>query len=91
MAQWRSSASLSSFNVWTLCATLAHITDQVDAFNDFGPNCDNLERLPGTVALPQSLRGGDYILISGIVAYSKVICTTFNGFGAFSVKQLPTG
>jgi ornithine decarboxylase len=57
------------------------VTDQVDAFKVFGPTCDSLDRLPDMVALPCTIEDGDYILISGMGAYSNVTCTPFNGYG----------
>ena len=61
------------------------ITDQVDAFTVFGPTCDSLDRLPDTVALPRTIQDGDYILISGMGAYSNVTCTPFNGYAWYGV------
>ena len=47
----------------------------------FGPTCDSLDRLPGTVALPADLAEGDYLLFHGLGAYSSAIATPFNGYG----------
>ena len=57
------------------------VTDQVDAFTVFGPTCDSLDRSSDTVALSHTIQDGDYILISGMGAYSNVTGTPFNGYG----------
>ncbi len=49
----------------------------------FGPTCDSLDRLAGTLALPDSLQDEDYILFDGMGAYSSATNTRFNGYGAF--------
>ena len=79
MVEWRDIGPVKRLNI--MRPSGEHITDQVDAFTVFGPTCDSLDRLPGTVALPQSIQDGDYILISGMGAYSNVTCTAFNGYG----------
>ena len=47
----------------------------------FGPTCDSLDRLPGTVDLPDDLAEGDYVLFDGMGAYSLALITRFNGYG----------
>jgi ornithine decarboxylase len=47
----------------------------------FGPTCDSLDRLPETVALPDALQEGDYVLFDGMGAYSMSLATDFNGYG----------
>jgi ornithine decarboxylase len=47
----------------------------------WGPTCDSLDRMPGTVALPESLAEGDYLLFHGLGAYSTATVTRFNGYG----------
>ncbi|RMH48448.1 MAG: type III PLP-dependent enzyme [Alphaproteobacteria bacterium] len=51
----------------------------------FGPTCDSVDRLPGRLALPADIAEGDYLLFSGLGAYSLATATRFNGFGDFSV------
>ena len=58
------------------------ITSPAADFTVFGPTCDSLDRLPGSVRLPRTIQDGDYILISGMGAYSSATCTPFNGYGA---------
>lgn len=79
MAEWRDIGPVK--RLATRNPSGEPVMDQVDAFTVFGPTCDSLDRLPGTVALPKSIQDGDYILISGMGAYSSVTCTAFNGYG----------
>jgi ornithine decarboxylase len=51
----------------------------------WGPTCDSLDRIPGTVALPRSLAEGDYLLLHGFGAYSTATVTRFNGYGGLDV------
>jgi ornithine decarboxylase len=50
----------------------------------WGPTCDSLDRIPGTVALPDSLSEGDYLLLHGFGAYSTATVTRFNGYGGLA-------
>lgn len=54
----------------------------------FGPTCDSVDRLPGEVMLPGDLAEGDYVLISGMGAYSTATNTHFNGFGALAIETV---
>ncbi|MBV0911364.1 type III PLP-dependent enzyme [Anianabacter salinae] len=54
----------------------------------FGPTCDSLDRLPGLVALPETLGEGDYVIFDGIGAYGTAIATRFNGYGDFETATL---
>ena len=47
----------------------------------FGPTCDSLDQLPGTLDLPADLGAGDYVLFHGMGAYGGVTATRFNGYG----------
>lgn len=47
----------------------------------FGPTCDSVDRLPGTLALPDDLAEGDYLVFEGMGAYSRCLSTGFNGYG----------
>jgi ornithine decarboxylase len=51
----------------------------------FGPTCDSLDRLPGTLALPSDLATGDWVLFHGLGAYSTATVTRFNGYGAIEI------
>ncbi len=51
----------------------------------FGPTCDSVDRLPGEVMLPADLAEGDFLLVSGMGAYSTVTNTRFNGFGELGI------
>jgi ornithine decarboxylase len=54
----------------------------------FGPTCDSVDRLPGDVMLPGDLAEGDYVLVSGMGAYSTATNTHFNGFGALAIETV---
>ncbi|MDU8943234.1 type III PLP-dependent enzyme domain-containing protein [Ovoidimarina sediminis] len=49
----------------------------------FGPTCDSLDMIKGTVSLPETIAEEDYILFDGMGAYSTATMTRFNGYGAF--------
>ena len=51
----------------------------------FGPTCDSLDRLPGELALPETLEVGDWVLFHGMGAYSRATVTRFNGYGAIEI------
>jgi len=51
----------------------------------FGPTCDSLDRLPGTLDLPVELASGDWVLFHGMGAYSTATVTRFNGYGAIEI------
>lgn len=51
----------------------------------FGPTCDSVDRLPGELALPETLAEGDYIVFHGMGAYSSATNTRFNGFGQMEI------
>jgi ornithine decarboxylase len=54
----------------------------------FGPTCDSVDRLPGTLLLPGDIDEGDYLLFFGTGAYSTVTNTRFNGFGELSIATV---
>ncbi|MCW3783322.1 type III PLP-dependent enzyme [Defluviimonas salinarum] len=54
----------------------------------FGPTCDSVDRLPGEVALPEDVEEGDYLVFSGMGAYSTATNTGFNGFGRMTVATV---
>ena len=54
----------------------------------FGPTCDSLDRVKGTVHLPETIEEEDFILFHGMGAYSTATTTRFNGYGAFEVVTL---
>ena len=58
----------------------APVSDKLGAFVLNGPTCDSLDVLPGTFALPDDVREGDWIEIDQIGAYSNALATRFNGF-----------
>jgi ornithine decarboxylase len=52
----------------------------VTPFKVFGPTCDTLDKLPVKLALPDSIRAGDWVLFGQMGAYSAALRTSFNGF-----------
>jgi ornithine decarboxylase len=54
----------------------------------FGPTCDSLDRLPGTLSLPADTAEGDWIVFHGLGAYSSATATRFNGFGDIAVASV---
>ena len=80
MAEWRDIGPIKRLEV--IRPSVGTITSPCTDFTVFGPTCDSLDRLPGSIALPRTIRDGDYILISGMGAYSNATCTPFNGYGA---------
>ena len=56
----------------------------------FGPTCDSVDRLPGEVALPGDIEEGDYLVFSGMGAYSTATNTRFNGFGDMVIATVMT-
>ncbi|MFD3190248.1 type III PLP-dependent enzyme [Sedimentitalea sp. HM32M-2] len=51
----------------------------------YGPTCDSLDRLPDGLQLPAASEIGDYVLFSGMGAYSVAMGTAFNGYGICDV------
>lgn len=47
----------------------------------YGPTCDSLDRLPGEVALPDTLAVGDWLLFAAMGAYVLGMSSRFNGYG----------
>ena len=47
----------------------------------FGPTCDSIDQLPGTLELPVDLSEGDWILFRSMGAYLTGMTTRFNGYG----------
>ncbi|PZR00016.1 MAG: ornithine decarboxylase [Cereibacter sphaeroides] len=54
----------------------------------FGPTCDSVDRLPGELSLPGDIAEGDYLVFSGMGAYSTVTNTRFNGFGELAIATV---
>ena len=80
MAEWRDIGPIKRLEV--IRPSGDTITSPCADFTIFGPTCDSLDRLPESVSLPRTIQDGDYILISGMGAYSNATCTPFNGYGA---------
>ena len=56
------------------------VSERLTGFTLNGPTCDSLDVLPGTFALPDDVREGDWIEIDQVGAYSNALATRFNGF-----------
>ncbi|MDA7427809.1 type III PLP-dependent enzyme [Primorskyibacter aestuariivivens] len=57
----------------------------------FGPTCDSVDRLPPETSLPGDCREGDFVLFSGMGAYSLALSTGFNGFGLNRIATVRAG
>lgn len=55
-------------------------TAQLEPFKLYGPTCDSADALSSLVPLPADIDEGDYVVISDIGAYGKVMQNGFNGF-----------
>jgi ornithine decarboxylase len=56
----------------------------------FGPTCDSVDRLPGTVDLPDDIAEGDHLIFHSMGAYSTATNTRFNGFGDLGMVTVMT-
>lgn len=54
----------------------------------YGPTCDSIDRLPDPLALPDDVAEGDFMLFSGMGAYSLALATRFNGYGPSQVVNV---
>ena len=54
----------------------------------FGPTCDSLDRVKGSVHLPETLEEEDFVVFHGMGGYSTATATRFNGYGAFEIVTL---
>jgi ornithine decarboxylase len=79
MLEWRDIGPVKRLEI--MRPTGEPITSHAEDFTIFGPTCDSLDQLSEKVGLPHTIQDGDYILISGMGAYSTVTCTPFNGYG----------
>lgn len=79
LSEWRDIGSMDRFYAVDSqgCTVGGPLSERIV----FGPTCDSLDRLPGVLALPNALKGEDYILFDGMGAYSTAIACRFNGYG----------
>jgi len=47
----------------------------------YGPTCDSLDVLPGSLELPSNIADDDYVVFQSMGAYVKGVTTDFNGYG----------
>jgi len=66
----------------------SHRTGESFSATVFGPTCDSLDRIKGTVALPKTIAEDDYLIIDGMGGYSTATVTRFNGYGAFETVTI---
>jgi ornithine decarboxylase len=57
----------------------------------FGPTCDPVDRLSRDIALPDSLRSGDYVEFGLLGAYGSATATAFNGFRSAAYVSVARG
>jgi len=80
LAEWPSIGNSDRVQVITSCGQARGPNTR--AFDVFGPTCDSLDKLPEKLHLPADIADDDFVLFSGMGAYSIPIATRFNGFGA---------
>jgi ornithine decarboxylase len=56
----------------------------------YGPTCDPLDRLPGTLMLPADLAEDDFIEFGSLGAYGAATSTCFNGYKPAAVVEVET-
>ena len=56
----------------------------------YGPTCDPLDRLPGTIMLPMDVKEDDYVEFRNVGAYGHATATCFNGYGQSEMIQVDT-
>lgn len=68
--------------VWSLDADgrARPVAGEDKPFRAFGPTCDTLDVLHRPLMLPETIKGGDYIVFEDMAAYSVALRTDFNGF-----------
>lgn len=54
-------------------------------FRMAGPTCDSLDMMAGPFNLPADIGMGDWVVFDNVGAYSQVLRSDFNGFGAADV------
>ena len=54
----------------------------------YGPTCDPLDRLPGRLRFPASIKEGDYLIFAGTGAYGAATATRFNGYTSGAVAEV---
>jgi ornithine decarboxylase len=63
-------------------------SEELCAFEFFGPTCDSADRMRGPFLLPSDVREGDWIEIGQLGAYGSALRTGFNGFEAASLIEV---
>lgn len=83
LAEWRDIAPGDRVQVIAPDGTLRTGTPQPRVV--YGPTCDSIDGLPDPLALPTDTAEGDFVLFSGMGAYSLALATRFNGYGPSQV------
>ena len=76
-------SEMVQIDIWMPARVIRLDGPVAEATRDFvlhGPTCDSLDVIPGTFALPEDVREGDWIEIDQVGAYSNAIASHFNGF-----------
>ena len=58
-----------------------YVSNEVMAFDLFGPTCDSIDSMPGPHWLPVDADEGDWVEVGLMGAYSNSLRTRFNGLG----------
>lgn len=86
LSEWRDLGPLDRFAVLSPQGQLRRGAAQ--PFTVFGPTCDSLDRLPEPTVLPSDSVEEDFVVITGLGAYSTALNTAFNGYGTDTVIPL---
>ena len=57
-------------------------------FTLYGPTCDPLDRLPGSLMLPADIAEDDYVEFQCLGAYGSATATLFNGYGQSTLLEV---
>lgn len=66
------------------------ITPPQSPFIVYGPTCDPLDRLPGTIMLPTNIAEDDFVEFRNLGAYGMATSTNFNGYGISKIVEVTT-
>src|SRR6185503_12613146 len=64
----------------TAAGKARELTGEKRPFRAYGPTCDSADVLPRPVMLPDSVRGGDFVLFGAMGAYTVSSRSAFNGY-----------
>ncbi|MBB5281421.1 ornithine decarboxylase [Pacificimonas flava] len=61
---------------------------EFEAFDLYGPTCDDMDHMDGPFYLPGDVKAGDFIEIGMLGAYGAAMRTAFNGFGSSETVEV---